>query len=310
MAFPIDAVLINPGDEDRWLAELRRPDAHFSVDISQNVDKDSITWALVGRFSEGDLLNYPNLRIIQSLWAGVDRILSDNSIPQHIPIVRMVDPSLTQGMVDYVICQVMNIMLRTSQYNSLDWKHDQRLRPRYRKDLTIGFLGFGVLAQACANSLDSLGFSVMGWGRSAKNIADVDYFFGNNQLDEFLANTHILVNLLPNTQHTQNLINKRIFSKLPQGAAFINVGRGEQLVEEDLITALESGHLSECVLDVFREEPLPAEHPFWFHPRIIISPHIASVTNPRTAAQVISQNIERWQNDHELHPIVNRQQGY
>ena len=222
--------------------------------------------------------------------AGVDRLLEDSIIPVSVPIIRMVDPSLTTGMVDYVVCQVMNALLRTDQYNNPDWNHSQRKYPRYRGDITVGFLGFGVLGQACAAALSNLGFNVRGWGRSRKDIVDDQYFYGPLQLNEFLMATDVLINLLPNTENTLDIVCHDLLTKLPQNAVFVNVGRGEQLVEQDMLDLLDSGHLAYCVLDVFREEPLPRDHRFWTHPKVRVSPHIASVTNPETAAQVINKN--------------------
>jgi len=306
----INAVLINAGDEPRWLSALSHPGVNFSVSTPDSADHKRINCALIGRYKRGELANYPNLEIIQSLWAGVDRLLKDQTISSSIPIIRMVDPSLTKGMVDYVVCQVMNILLRTDQYDNPGWDHDQRICPRYRGDVTVGFLGFGVLGKACAMALSALGFNVRGWGRSRKDNVDVQYFHGLSQLYEFLKTTDVLINLLPNTESTLDVINYDLLTKLPKNAVFVNVGRGEQVVEQDLLDLLDSRHLAYCVLDVFREEPLPRDHLFWAHPKVRVSPHIASVTNPETAAKVIEKNLRTWTCGGQPGPIVNRVLGY
>jgi len=279
----------------RWLPALRRvvPDIEWRVapdlgDISQ------IEAALVWRPPPGWLAALPNLKLILSQGAGVDHILVDPLLPRHVPIIRLIDPYMTRSMVEYITFQVLRLHLKEPDFRRQQaariWR---QLVPPSARDRRIGILGMGELGAACAATLLGLGFQVAGWSRTPKQLPGVTSFSGAAEYDAFLARTEILVCLVPLTAETRGILGRTTFDKLPRGAGLINAGRGGHLVEADLLEALESGQIGDAVLDVFETEPLPADHPFWTHPRIVVSPHVAALTNPETAAEVIGGNLKR-----------------
>ncbi|GJL83437.1 MAG: glyoxylate/hydroxypyruvate reductase A [marine bacterium B5-7] len=302
-------------DQDAWMRELRLADPELDLVTVEQINADamdpqSVRYAITGRIRPKVLSIYPSLRAILSTWAGVEHLLSDPTVPGHIPIVRMVEPSLTQGMVEYVTCHVLNILLRTDQYPKTGWSHPQRVAPRFARDMTVGIMGVGVLGSACARSLVRLGFSVNGWSRTPKAIDDVRIYAGFDQLNDFARNSEIIVLLLPKTTMTVEVLNTRILSLLPRGAAVINVARGELINREALLDALDCGQLSRAILDVFSKEPLDDNHPYRLHPKVTVTPHLASVTDPRTAAPVIVENIRRFERGEPVAPLVDRERGY
>jgi glyoxylate/hydroxypyruvate reductase len=293
------------------MREIRAADPGIDLQRPKDVsDRRDIEYAIVGRIRPGELNGYPNLKAILSMWAGVEHLLADDTLPPAIPIVRMAEPSLTRGMVEYVCCHVLNILLRTDQYAGAGWSHPQRLAPRFAPDLPVGIMGVGVLGAACARALLELGFPVNGWSRTPTSIDGVSGFAGPGELASFLAASSVVVLLLPNTLPTRNILNRETFSALPRGAAVVNAGRGELIDDDALLGALDSGHVSRAVLDVFRTEPLPGHHPFHHHERITVTPHIASITNPKTAAAVLVDNLARLTRGEPVSPLVDRERGY
>jgi glyoxylate/hydroxypyruvate reductase len=274
-------------------------------------DPAEIEFALVWKPVKGDLKRYPNLKAIFSLGAGIEHIFSDPELPRHIPVVRMVDHGLTKGMTEYVLMHVLRFHRRAPEleaqkaagvWNYIDYP------PAWER--RVGVMGLGVLGGDAARTIASFEFDTAGWSRRPKKIEGVECFHGEEGLARFLARTDILVNLLPLTEATQDILNARTFAQLPRGAYLINAARGRHLVEEDLIPALESGQLAGAALDVFREEPLPAGHPFWKHPKIWISPHVASVTQPSTAAKGVLDGIARLRAGLPLENVVDWSEGY
>ena len=304
--------LICPDDNGAaWHREILtvRPD----LDLRRWPDvgnPEEISYAIVARVPRGSLQPFTNLRAILSTWAGVEGLVSDDSIPDHLPIVRMVEPSLTQGMVEYVCCHVLNEHLRTRQYKDRAWQHPQKSDPRFAPGTTVGILGLGALGSACATALVSLGFDVNGWSRTAKNVSSVRGFVGNGELPDFLASSSIVVGLLPNTPATRGILNHETLKLLPAGASVINAGRGEQIEDADLLAALDSGHVASAVLDVFHQEPLPDDHPYWDHPAVTVSPHVASVTSPVTAVPVLMESLRRLQAGEPVDHLLDRTTGY
>ncbi len=304
-------LLTHEDDAAVWRHQLERADPTLRLrDATKIHNADSVEYAIVGRTRPGDLAAYPNLKAILSMWAGVEHLLDDPTVPVHVPIVRMVEPSLTRGMVDYVCCHVLNFLLRTHEYGDRNWRHKQKINPRYSDDMHVGVLGLGQLGGACAEALVSLGFPVQGWSRSRKHIDGVESFAGNLELEAFLSRAEILVMLLPRTPATENILNSNTLKQLPSGACILNAGRGEQIDDAALLAALDAGVLSEVVLDVFRDEPLPQNHRFWSHPRVTVTPHVASVTSPCTAAPVLVGNLHRLQRGDPVSPLVDRRRGY
>jgi glyoxylate/hydroxypyruvate reductase A len=258
-------------------------------------DPAAIEHAMVWQPPPGLLAGLPNLRLIVGLGAGVDHLLRDPELPRHIPIMRLVDPYMTDAMSEYVVLQVLRL-----HRQDLDYLAQQRARlweEREQKNAAerpVGILGFGTLGQDAGRKLRALGFPVAGWSRTAKEVAGFTTFAGADGLAALAARSEILVCLLPLTAATEGILNAGLFARLPHGAGLVNAGRGGHLIEADLIPALDSGQLSGAVLDVFREEPLPPEHLFWGHPRIVVTPHIAAETHPPTAAAIIRDAIRRF----------------
>lgn len=263
-------------------------------------DLDAVEYAVVAKPPPGLLASLPNLQAILSLWAGVDHITSDPDWPRHIPIYRMVEPGLTLGMVEFVLSQVLNLHL--GNYDFLDnarkrvWNNAMRgpygLEPLVG-DRTVGILGLGEMGGNVAKGLVRAGFPVLGWARSRKSIDGVECLAGPDGFDDILARSEILVNLLPLTPATDGILNATSFAKMRAGAALINVGRGQHIIDGDLVDALDRGHLSRAVLDVFRVEPLPDDHPFWTHPKTIIYPHVGSITRIGSGTAALAASIQK-----------------
>jgi glyoxylate/hydroxypyruvate reductase A len=289
----------------RWRAQLTRLMQKLEVRVWPEIgDPATIEYALVWRPEPGFLASLPNLKLILSLGAGVDHLLGDPQLPSHLPIVRLVDPHMTDAMSEYVVLQVLRLHRRDLEYRDQQeagaWRELDQQNAVERK---VGILGLGELGRDAARKLKALGFDVAGWSRSEKVVAGVRSYAGAAGLAPLLGRSEILVCLLPLTAETEGILNARTLALLPKGAALVNAARGAHLVEEDLLAALASVQISAAVLDVFREEPLPVDHPFWHHPRVVVTPHVAAFTNPATAAPIILDNIRRFE---EGRPLLNR----
>ncbi len=264
----------------------------------------------------GVVASLPNLRVIFSLGAGVDAILSDAGLPAGIPIVRVNDPDLTNRMSEHV---VMHVLMHHRQQLRISENQRQARWDSFAQhaacDLRIGVMGLGVLGLDAARKLSIMGFNVAGWSRSAKSVADIECYAGKAELATFLARTDVLVCLLPSTPETDGILDMAVFKSLarsgPLGApVLINAGRGRQQVEGDILQALDEGVLHGASLDVFAEEPLPAASRFWQHPKVLISPHTAADSDPATICRYIARQIERFENEDGLENLVNRVRGY
>jgi glyoxylate/hydroxypyruvate reductase A len=302
----------SPGSVARWRPHLQQlipeHEFRFAPEIGNRAD---ITYALVWQPEPNLLASLPNLKLIINLGAGVDGLLRDQTLPRHLPIMRHVDPHMTDAMSEYVVCQVMRLHRQDLDYMAQQRAHVwEELTQINAADRRVGILGFGTLGQEAGRKLKALGFDVAGWGRTAKDIPGFATYAGEAGFNAFLACTDILVCLLPLTAATENILNADTFSRLPPGAMLVNAGRGNHLVEDDLIPAIASGRLSGAVLDVFRTEPLPPDHPFWDHPRIIVTPHIAAETNPPTAAAIVREAIGRFEAGLPVDNLVDPAQGY
>jgi glyoxylate/hydroxypyruvate reductase len=296
----------------RWQSKLTGLNPELDIRIWPDFgDPSEIDYALVWRPEPGLLASLPNLKLILSLGAGVDHILDDPQLPQGVPIVRLVDPYLTAAMSEYVALQVLRLHRQDLDYRIQQEAEIWRELPQKNaSERPVGILGLGEIGQHTGGKLANLGFPISGWSRSARTIAGFTTYAGAAGLTQMLGKTEILVCLLPLTSQTKGILCARNFAALPVGAAIVNAGRGGHLVEEDLIPALDSGQLSATALDVFREEPLPPGHPFWHHPRILVTPHIAGITNPATAAPIILDNICRFEEGRPLMNQVDPAQGY
>lgn len=275
------------------------------------LDRAAVTVAIVAAPPAGSLQALPNLAFIQSLWAGVDGLMADPTVPRHVPLARLVDPALTAMMVESVLLHVLSLHRQMPAYRAFQadctW---QFLAQKPAADRHVGILGIGVLGQAACVALVRLGFTVSGWSRSPREVAGVRCLHGDTGLAALLASSEILVNLLPLTPNTQGILCARTFSQLPHGASLINLARGRHLVEPDLLAAIETGQLDHAVLDVLVVEPAPADHPFWTHPRITLTPHVAAATEPASAASIAAQAVRDLRAGRPIRNLVERHQAY
>jgi len=300
-------------DAERWrnalAAEL--PDLEFRVWPDAVGEPADIEYALAWGPKRGAFKAFPKLKAIFSLGAGVDHLTGDTDLPAGVPVVRMVDPALTQGMAEYVLYWVLHYHRRFGDYRRYGrkgkWKQLPQVGPKQRR---VGIMGLGIIGGEAARRLKALDFDVAGWTRSHKNVPGVPCFDGKLGLKDFLARSEIVVCMLPLTAETAGILNAQAFAQMPKGAVVVNVARGGHVVDDDLIAALDSGHLKAAVLDVFHAEPLPPEHPFWKHPKIKVTPHVASLTVPETAAKSVAANIRRMRKGEPPEPIVDPAKGY
>ena len=298
-------------DMNPWKEALLAVDKNLDVEVWPRVEhKDRVTFAVSWNHPKEVLGGYPNLKVVSSLGAGADHLLQDEAIPESVKLARVMIPSLKSQMGEYVLNAIQNYRFHTSRYvdqkREAYWsKHDAVPK----EDCTVGIMGLGEMGAFVARKLALFGFEVNGWSASRKNIEGV-HSFGKDELNDFLAQTNILVCLLPLTQETEGILELDLFKKLKQPSYMINVARGGHLVEEDLIYALDTGVLTGACLDVFEEEPLPENHLFWNRPKIMITPHVASITDPKEAAVQIVENYKRSLSGMELLNEVDRGKGY
>jgi glyoxylate/hydroxypyruvate reductase A len=299
-------------DHERWLPQLRQalPAMRFEAwpDIS---DPASIDVALVAAPPQGVLGRLPKLRFIQSLWMGVDGLLADPTLPRGVPLARLVDPGMVAAMSETVLARVLDWHRHLYRYRAQQAARAWTPLKQYMaSDRSVGILGLGTLGADAAAKLVALGFRVCGWSRRQKDLPGVESYCGADGLETMLRTSEALVCLLPLTAQTRGLLDARRLDLLPAGACVINVGRGAQLVERDLLAALDAGRLAHAYLDVFETEPLPADHPFWTHPQISITPHIAALTEPRTALARVVANLERFARGERPEALVSTTAGY
>ena len=256
-----------------------------------------------------DFSDFTNLKAVLNLWAGVEDVVKNKTL--KAPLARMVDEGLTQGMKEWVLGHVMRHHLGIDLHIfGQDGKWRDWSAPRLAKDRTVTILGLGALGAECASTLAKVGFKVYGWSSTEKSVENVICHHGFEGLEKSLFGSEIVVLLLPSTADTENIINEKTLSYFAKNAVIINPGRGTLIDEKALLKSLDDGKLAHATLDVFRQEPLPADHPFWQHPKITVTPHIASETKPETASQVIAANIRRFEKGKPLLYQVNFETGY
>lgn len=291
-------VLINSlKSSKQWEEEFRRQVSEYYPQMDFRIwpdigNPDDITQAIVAFPEAGAFAKLPNLKYVHSLWAGVERLVSDPDLDPKVKIFRMVDKGLTDGMVDYMTGHTYRHHLgadRVARENAAgDWNP---VVPPLASERNVGILGLGVLGMAVAENLSQCGFRVTGWSRSAKTHSDFGCLAGDKGFEVTLKYSEILLLLLPRTPQTENILNAETLAKMPRGAAIINAGRGELIDDDALLAALESGQIGGATLDVFREEPLPKDHPYWAHPRVLVTPHIAAETRIVSGARTVLVHV-------------------
>ena len=254
----------------------------------------------------------PNLKAVINYGAGVDAILSMGAVPANIPIIRLEDAGMAQQMAEYAIYGVIhhhrNLRIYHAQQRDLHWQqHEDRGNVRRP---TVGVMGLGEMGGTVATRLAAFGYSVRGWSRSKHEIENVLTFAGLDTLVTFLSGCDVLVSMLPLTESTRGIINAAALAQLPRGAFLVNAGRGGHLVDADVVAALESGQLGGALLDVFHEEPLPKEHPYWSHPNVIVTPHIAATTPIKDACAQIVAKVSAMERGEVVSGIVDPKVGY
>lgn len=305
-------------ERELWRRALREAAPEFTwwCDDAADLPRDSIAAAVVANPAPGALAALPQLRLVQSLWAGVEKLLADTTLPPAVPLARMVDPAMSQAMAETALWAVLALQrgffIYAARQRAGEWRpHAQRRAA----DVHVLVLGLGQMGRAVARSLAAQGFRVDAWhtGSSAAATAPpqgVAVHGGAAALAGLWPAAEIVVNLLPVTPATRGLLDADVFAALPAGASLINLARGAHVNDADLLAALDRGHLQHAVLDVFHVEPLPAEHAYWRHPQVTVLPHVAALTDARSAAAVVASNLRALRDGRPLAHLVDRSRGY
>lgn len=285
------------------------PDLPFHI-WPETGDPLAVRYIAAWQPPENLMQTFPNLELVFCVAAGIDNF-DLSGIPEHIPVVRMIEPGLEAGMTEYVLLTVLAAHRDWLQYldqqRNKVWKN---LPVRIASTRRVGILGMGKLGKPAAQALAGIGFQVAGWSRSRHEVDGVECFAGEEELPAFLARTDILVCLLPLTDATRGILNRKVFDALPKGAIVINTGRGAHLIEDDLIAAIDDGQLAGAFLDVAQVEPMPADNPLWSHPKIVVTPHVASQTQAESSIDVLLTNLKNFQSGGPLTGLIDRKLGY
>jgi glyoxylate/hydroxypyruvate reductase len=310
-------IAISGWDPKPWRARMEAlMPSHEIVMLDEPFDRASVRYALSWRHPPGALEGLPNLRVILSLGAGVDHLFADPALPDK-PIVRVVDPDLTNRMSEWVVMHALVHLRQLRRYESQQreriWEDDDE-QPK-ASDIEIGVLGLGVMGKDAVTKLKALGFKVAGWSASPKSLPGVTCFSGPDGLTRMLAQTDMAVVLLPLTEATRGIVNASLLSQLKKdgplgGPILINAGRGGLQVEADILAALDSGALKGASLDVFEREPLPKGSRLWSHPAVYVSPHNAAISSPKAIAALVARQIEAHERGEPLAHLVKRERGY
>ncbi len=295
-----------------WVAELRRqlPDVEIRTTPDFG-DPSEIDYALVWKPPAGLLASLPNLRVTFSIAAGIDHILADPERPTHVPIVRMLDDNLRDMMSEWAILGVLYFHRFMPEYMAEQPKAiwDRRW-PIYTPETHVGVLGLGAIGRDVAEKFRVLGFQVHGWSRTPREVAGIICHHGAAGLEAMLPQCRYLVCVLPLTDETRGIIGARTIAALPEDAVVVNLGRGGHVVDEDLLAALDSGHLRGAFLDVFNEEPLPPGHAYWRHPKVVMTPHVAGELVPQSCAKAIARNLNAHMSGAAMEGVLDLERGY
>ncbi|MYM85891.1 glyoxylate/hydroxypyruvate reductase A [Rugamonas sp. FT82W] len=301
------------GKTEPWIKDFAKYLPEAEVEIWHAGEKcEACDYAVVWSPPEAMLPDLAQVKAIFVTGAGVDALLKfSDALPPHIPIIRLEDAGMALQMAEYVTYSVLRYFRRFDEYETQARAGQWLPLPQHPKeDFSVGVLGMGVLGTRVLQALAPFGFPLRGWSRGEKSMPGVQCFHGADGLDTFLRGTRVLVCMLPLTPETNNLVNRTNMCKLPQGSYLINVARGAHLAEPDLLTLIKSGHIAAATLDVFRNEPLPAQHPFWQEPRITITPHISALTLRRESVQQITEKIRKTAQGETVAGVVDRKRGY
>ncbi len=301
---------------EAWLRTLRAaaPWCTWWPEGAAGLPRDAIRAAVVANPAPGALGALPNLGLVQSLWAGVEKLLADVSLPAEVPLARMVDPAMSTAMAETALWAVLSLQRGFFDYAALQAATQWQPRPQRRADeVTVLVLGLGAMGRAVAMRLAAQGYRVSAWRASAASAAApaaVASHAGSAVLETLLPVHEVVVNLLPLTPATRGLLGARFFAAMPRGGAIVNLARGAHLVDDDLLRALDDGHLRRAVLDVFTTEPLPAAHRYWRHPQVTLLPHVAALTDLRSASGVVAHNLQALRDGAPIAHLVDRARGY
>jgi glyoxylate/hydroxypyruvate reductase A len=306
------AIISSPKEAAYWKKALTQqlPDTTISI-VGESEAAKKADFLLCWKPKKDQIKAFKRLKVIQSLGAGVDHIFDTNKVPRQVVVTRIIDPQLTHDMWEYTLAATMHYLKKFPVYAKQQRTH-QWLQHTYKTiaKTNVSILGLGQIGRYVAAHFAQIGFVVRGWSNTLKEIPGVESFAGQAAFQPLLNQTDVLINILPLTASTKGILNKKNLSQLRQGAYVINVGRGGHLVEDDLLDLLGTNHLSGATLDVFQQEPLPQNHPFWVHPNITVTPHIASLTNVETAISQVVDNYKRMQEGRGLINIVLPKRGY
>lgn len=295
-----------------WKNTIEKSAPNITVEIYPNdTEREKTQFVLAFRPPENAFQNYPNLKVVASIAAGIKHITKNHKLPKNVILTKANDPMHKGDIADFVLALSLSYMRRLPVYfqqkEQAKWQPHSYQRP---EETTIGIMGIGSIGQTIGKLMLKNDFKVTGWSRSEKHIDNIKTFHGDTQRIDFLKTADILICTLPLTKETEGILNTAVFDKLPKGAYLINIGRGKQLVEADLLTALETGQLAGAALDVFRDEPLPKDHPFWKNEKIMITPHSAGNIDPESAVKKILRNYKAMKNGDKLLDVVNVKKGY
>ncbi len=304
------AIICQQKDPRVWEKAVQKALPNVKIVVNPTTPQPDVTFAVCWKPPMGSWELLPNLRVIQSLGAGVDHLFHSGPIPSHCSVTRVVDPLLAQDMFEYLLSHIMAHLQHHRSYTL--HQREERWNPKpYRRisEVSISILGLGQIGSVVATKLADLGFVVRGWSRTKKVLRNTLTRVGADGLTWCLSNADVVINLLPLTRATHHLLNRESL-KSCDNIHLINAGRAQHLVAADLLEGLNTGKVGSAVLDVFEEEPLPPGHPYWHHPAILVTPHVASLTNVDTAVAQIIQNYRHFKLGQPVHNLISRQLGY